>query len=46
MKNVFTKIADQFKTHLQTSEANRKSHDSRIIALEEDFEKLKSEMNQ
>ncbi len=45
MKNVFTKLAEQFKNHLVNTETNRKNHESRLVAVEEDFEKLKAEVN-
>jgi hypothetical protein len=45
MKNVFTKLAENFKNHLINTEKNRKNHEDRLAAVEEDFEKLKSEVN-
>ena len=33
MKNVFTKLAEQFKNHLMNTETNRKNHELRLVAV-------------
>jgi hypothetical protein len=45
MKSVFTKLAEQLKNHLQNTEQNRKNVEGRLTAIEEDFDKLKNEVN-
>lgn len=45
MKSVFTKLAQQLRDHLQNTEQNRKNVESRLTAIEEDFDKLKNEVN-
>lgn len=45
MKSVFTKLAEQLKNHLQNTEQNRKNMEGRLTAIEEDFDKLKNEVN-
>lgn len=45
MKNVFTKLAEQLRNHLVGTENNRKNVQSRLNAIEEDFDKLKTEVN-
>lgn len=45
MKSVFTKLAEQLRNHLQNTEQNRKNVESRLTAIEEDFDKLKNEVN-
>lgn len=42
MKSVFTKLAQQLRDHLQNTEQNRKNVESRLTAIEEDFDKLKN----
>ncbi len=37
MKSVFTKLAQQLRDHLQNTEQNRKSVETRLTAIEEDF---------
>lgn len=45
MKSIFTKLAEQLKEHLLKTEQNRKSTEGRLTAIEEDFDKLKNEVN-
>ena len=45
MKNVFTKLAEQFKSHLLNTETNRRNIEGRVSALEEDINKLRTEVN-
>ena len=45
MKTVFTKLAEQFKAHLQNTETNRRNMETRVTGLEDDFNKLRSEIN-
>lgn len=45
MKTVFTKLTEQFRTHLVTTQANRKSIDVRLAENQKDFDRLREEVN-
>ena len=44
MKTVFTRLAEQLRNHLLNTETNRKNVEVRLSNIEEDFDKMKNEV--
>lgn len=44
MKTVFTRLAEQLRNHLLNTETNRKNVEARLSNIEEDFDKMKNEV--
>ena len=44
MKTVFTRLAEQLRNHLLNTETNRKNVEARLTNIEQDFDKMKNEV--